>query len=225
MTRRAQRRVRYSAQLRETLTTVPPSPSWGGVGVGVTTPTTHQTISTCTESRVGILPTTPQWETERATQRACALDSEPRGCKISLGLLKTIRQLFRVNRSMDTANWIQLVAASGLGGLIVAFGQGILAFLSERRTRSFAERKAAYFGYLRALNRSRTLLQNENEHPNQWYSELKLAELTCAVVGSREVRNAIAELAAANNSHDEERRFRANEGVLTAIRKDLGISN
>ena len=126
---------------------------------------------------------------------------------------------------MNTTNWIELVAASGLGGLIVAFAQGILAFLSERRTRSFAERKAAYFEYLRALNRSRTLPQKENEHPNQWYSELKLAELTCAVVGSSEVRNAIAELDASNSSHDEERRFRANEGILTAIRKDLGVAH
>jgi hypothetical protein len=125
---------------------------------------------------------------------------------------------------MDTTNWIQLLAASGLGGLIVAFAQGVLAFLSESRSRSFVERKAAYFEYLRALNRSQTLLQKEGEAQNQWYSDLKLAELTCAVVGSSEVRRSIAELEASNNSHDEERRFRAREGVLRAIRHDLGVA-
>jgi hypothetical protein len=126
---------------------------------------------------------------------------------------------------MDTTNWIQLLAASGLGGLVVAFAQGILTVLSENKRRSFTERKTAYFEYLRALNRSQTLLQKAGESSNQWYSDLKLAELTCEVVGSSEVRGAIIELEASNHSHDEERRFRARKGVLRAIRQDLGVAD
>jgi esterase/lipase superfamily enzyme len=124
----------------------------------------------------------------------------------------------------DTPNWIELIAASGIGGLIVAFAQGALGYFSETRSRSFAERKAAYSEYLVALNQSQTTLSKPGEHPNQWYSDLKRAELMCEVMGSSKVRDAIKELEASNHDHDESRRTKAKEGVVAAIRLDLDVA-
>jgi hypothetical protein len=74
-----------------------------------------------------------------------------------------------------------------------------------------------------ALNRSQTIGPKGDEHPNQWYSDLKLAEMTCEMMRSSKVRTAIKKLEASNHDHDEDRRTKAKESLLAAIRSDLGV--
>lgn len=120
-------------------------------------------------------------------------------------------------------DWIQLISAAGLGGIIGSIGTTFLqAWLSDKATtrqRNFEVKKLAYVEFLEALNNSQKNPSEETTY-REWY-----CINVCDLVSSKEVRNLLDIFVTEHFSSAPTDRNRAYTigKIKQAMRKDLGF--
>lgn len=112
---------------------------------------------------------------------------------------------------------LPLLAAFGLGSVVTALVQSGLTNRTKRFDRIFAEKQAAYVGFLEARHRAAV------EGTNEAARSLAYWQARCDLVGSRAVREAISQMVETRD--DSEGRLSADDSLRRAMRADLKISD
>lgn len=111
---------------------------------------------------------------------------------------------------------IPLLTAFGLGSVMTALIQNLLALRSQRLERSFKERQAAYIGLLEAYHQA-AVTGSPEAAKNFAYWQIR-----CDIVAPHSVRTAIEHIVKTND--DPVGRSHAHSELKTAMRADLAIS-
>lgn len=115
---------------------------------------------------------------------------------------------------MDFAS---LLAAFGMGSVVTALVQAYLTHLSETKSRTFNERKAAYVGLLEAYHQAAV------EGTDAAAKNYALWQMRCEIVAPKSVRDAVQ--AIVDTNEDLGARGDAHENLKSAMRVDLGVSS
>ena len=112
---------------------------------------------------------------------------------------------------------LPLLAAFGLGSVVTALVQSALTNRTKRFDRIFAEKQAAYVGFLEARHRPAV------EGAGEVTRSVAYWQTRCDLVGSRAVREAISRVVEAGD--DSEGCRMADDNLRQAMRYDLKIAD
>lgn len=112
-------------------------------------------------------------------------------------------------------NFIALFSAFGIGSVVTALVQALVASKSKHSDRKFAEKKEAFVGILEAYHRAAV------EGTDAAAKDFAYWQMRCELVASRVVRDAIEDIVRTNE--DPVRRQLAHEELKDALRRDLGV--
>ena len=112
---------------------------------------------------------------------------------------------------------VPLLTAFGLGSIVTALIQSILARRAARDERSFREKQAAYVGLLEAYHRAAAEGTDETSKLFAYW------QMRCDLVGSTDVRDTIRRIVETND--DRAGREKADMDMKAAMRADLGVAS
>lgn len=112
-------------------------------------------------------------------------------------------------------DFVSVLSAFGVGAVVSAVIQSFLSQRGEAKSRSFDERKSAYIGLFKALQRVHVEGSDVSEDFALW-------KIRCELVAPKPVRDAIQTLI--DTDEYTEARIKALEDLQNAMRRDLGIS-
>ena len=116
---------------------------------------------------------------------------------------------------MESALIIPLLTAFGAGSVVTALIQAFLTQISKKSERSFAEKKEAYVGLLKAYHEAAV---NPSEESSKNFA---FWQMRCELVAPKAVRLAIENIITTNDNRDA--RYKAHEELKDRLRKDLGV--
>ncbi len=113
-------------------------------------------------------------------------------------------------------NILSLLTAFGLGSVVTALIQSLLAQRSKQDERRFREKQAAYIGLLEAYHRATV------EGTDEAAKNFALWQMRCELVAPEAVRGAIERIVETNE--DRAGRTKAHDELKAVFRTDLGIA-